>query len=87
MTTLRKMMISFTAGIILGVLYAPAEGSRTRRKIAGIGDDLKEGWNDFTDGISEKIDNMREGVDNLADNAIERVENTQFDMPDKGGFL
>ena len=70
------MLISFTAGAILGVLYAPARGSKTRRKIAGIGNDIKEGWNNITDGINDRIDSIREGVDNMADKTIEKVEST-----------
>ncbi len=87
MTTINKMLISFTAGAILGILYAPAKGSRTRRKIAGIGDDLKQGWNNITDSIAGRIENIKEGVDGIADRAIEKVEDTQFEVRDRGGFL
>ena len=87
MTTLKKMLISFTAGAILGILYAPHKGSKTRKKIANVGRDVKEGWNNIADGISDRIDSIRDGVDNLADKAIEKVEKTQFEVNDKAGFL
>ena len=41
MTTVKKMLISFTAGAILGMLYAPAKGSKTREKLSNIGNDIK----------------------------------------------
>ena len=72
-------MIAFIAGAVLGILYAPAKGSKTRRKIACIGSDIKEGWNNITDSVADRIDSIRDGVNNLADKAVEKVESTQFD--------
>jgi gas vesicle protein len=79
MTTIRKMLIGFTAGAILGILYAPQKGAKTRRKLSRLGNDMKEGWNSITDKITDSIECAREGVENLADNAIDKVESTQFD--------
>lgn len=87
MTTVRKMLLSFAAGAVLGMLYAPAKGSQTRAKLSSIGDDIKEGWNDITDSIAGRIDSIREGVDNFADKTIEKVENTQFEVKDRAGYL
>jgi len=79
MTTIQKILVGFTAGAILGILYAPQKGAKTRRKLATLGNDMKEGWNRVTDRVTDKIEGIREGVENLADNAIEKVESTQFD--------
>lgn len=76
---MNKLLIAFTSGLILGILYAPAKGEKTRIKIAGMGNNIKESWNDITDRIACKIDSVREGVDELADRAVEKVESTQFD--------
>ena len=84
---MRKMMISFTAGIILGVLYAPARGEKTRRKLANIGTDIKEGWNNITDSVTDRIDSIREGVNNIADKTIDKVEGAQFTVDDRAGYL
>lgn len=81
------MLISFSAGAILGILYAPHKGSKTRRKLANIGNDLKRGWNSVADTIVEKIDDFKSSVDNAADNASDRVEHTQFNVNDRAGFL
>lgn len=80
---MNKVLISFTSGIILGVLFAPAKGKNTRKKIADAGLTLKEGWNNIADTVAGKIDGMRESVDNLADRAVEKVESTQFDTSEK----
>jgi gas vesicle protein len=76
---MNKLLIGFTAGAILGILYAPAKGSDTRHKLSNIGNDLKDGWNSVTDKIACSIDSMREGVDNIANKAVEKVESTQFE--------
>ncbi len=81
---MKKLLIGFMAGAILGILYAPAKGTKTRRKVANLGADLKQGWNDVTDALADRIENIRDGVDNLADRAVEKVESTQFENFDTG---
>lgn len=80
---MNKVLIAFTSGIVLGVLFAPAKGKNTRKKIADAGLTLKEGWNNITDKVTGQIDGMRDSVDNFADRAVEKVESTQFDTSEK----
>jgi gas vesicle protein len=80
MTTTKKMLIGFTAGIILGVLYAPSRGAKTRRKLAAIGSTIKDGWNN----ISEKITDM---TDNVTSSTLEKIEIRDFEVDDKAGYL
>ncbi len=87
MTTVKKMLISFTAGAILGILYAPARGAKTRKKIAGLGNDIKDGWNSILDRVTDRIDRAKESVDHFADNTIEKIESAQFTVNDKAGYL
>lgn len=78
MTTTTKLLIGFISGAVLGVLYAPAKGTKTREKIRGLGTTLQDKWNDATDALADKIDDLRSGVDDLADRTIEKIESTQF---------
>jgi gas vesicle protein len=80
---MNKIIIAFTSGIILGMLYAPSKGKNTRNKIANLGTDLKEGWNNITDSVADRIDSIRVGVDEMADSAVEKVEGVQFDIPNR----
>ena len=52
------LLAGVAAGALLGILFAPAKGSDTRKKISKKGEDyadaLKEKFNEFIDSISEK---------------------------------
>jgi gas vesicle protein len=76
---MNKIFIAFASGLVLGLLFAPAKGKDTRKKIANLGNDCKDSWNNFTDKIAGKIDNVRTSVDDLADTAVEKIEAVQFD--------
>ena len=80
MTTAKKMLIGFTAGIILGVLYAPSKGAKTRKKLAAVGSTIKDGWNNISDKITDH-------VDNITSSTIEKIEIRDFEVNDKAGFL
>jgi gas vesicle protein len=79
---MNKILIAFTAGVVVGILYAPAKGKNTRNKIANIGNDLKQGWNDITNTIADKIDSARERFDSMADKAVDKIEGAQFGVND-----
>jgi gas vesicle protein len=84
MTTIRKLLIGFTAGAIIGILYAPQKGSKTRRKLSEAGDNIREGWNNLADKLTDSIDGVRAGVENIADQSFSSLEESDFqvDNPD-----
>lgn len=76
---MNKVIIAFASGFIVGLLYAPAKGKDTRRKIANLGNSCKETWNEITDSIAGRIDAVKTRVDDMAYNAVEKIEGMQFD--------
>lgn len=84
MSTIRKLLIGFTAGAIIGILYAPQKGWKTRRKLSEAGDRIREGWNEIADKFADSIDGVRAGVENIADQSFSSLEESDFsvDNPD-----
>ena len=66
-----KVLLGVVAGIatgaLLGVLFAPAKGSDTRRKISqktgDAKDAVKDKFNEFVDSISEKFSKAKEDIE------------------------
>ncbi len=66
------VLAGVAAGAILGILFAPEKGSRTRRKILDKGED-------YADGVKDKMDNlydtMTDKYEMLQDMAKDLVHN------------
>lgn len=52
---IRSFLNGVLAGIILGILFAPASGQETRRKLAKKADDIQDAGADAINGVIEKI--------------------------------
>lgn len=65
-------------GALMGVLYAPDKGEKTRKKIkknsSRYAEDVKEGVNDFMDEIKERFDGMKNEVNETAKETKEKVD-------------
>jgi gas vesicle protein len=70
---MNKILISFGVGVLAGVLLAPAKGSKTRKRIARRGRELKNKFNDMVDSVSDKFDSFEEEVDEFAEKAKEKA--------------
>lgn len=66
------ILAGIAAGATLGILFAPDKGSSTRRKISQKGDDyadeLKEKFNEFIGGITNKFETLIEKASRVAEN-------------------
>jgi gas vesicle protein len=69
------VLAGVAAGALLGVLFAPDQGVKTRRKITGKGeafaDSIKDKFNEFLDVIAEKFEMVKAESSNLAKHAKE----------------
>jgi len=65
-----KVLLGVVAGLatgaLLGILFAPAKGSDTRKKIAqktgDAKDAVKDKFNEFIDSVSEKFSKVKEDI-------------------------
>jgi gas vesicle protein len=63
-------------GAVLGILYAPDKGDRTRRKIAKTSRDIRNG---IKDKIQDFVDSAEEFVEDLRDEATDLL-NKEVDV-------
>ncbi len=69
MSTVKTLMIGVAVGAAFGILFAPAKGSKTRRRIARKGNAIRESWCEFKDTLSGAIQNIKEEVSDVTDKA------------------
>lgn len=70
---MNKLLIGFAAGLLAGVLLAPAKGSKTRKRIARSGRKLKDKFNEMVDSVSNKFESFEEEVDEFAEKAKQKA--------------
>jgi gas vesicle protein len=71
------VVVAAAVGAVFGMLYAPAKGSATRKRIARKGtdyaEDVKEKLNEYTDVITEEYDTLKEGGMDLVNKGKEKA--------------
>jgi gas vesicle protein len=72
------LLAGVAAGALAGILFAPAKGSRTRRRIMQKGEDyagdLKDKLNDLLEKTTKKFEKVKEEVTEFADKKMGKTE-------------
>jgi len=72
------LLVGVAAGALAGILFAPAKGSRTRRRILKKGEDyadsLKEKLNDLLETTSKKFDKVKKEVTDFTEKKMGKTE-------------
>lgn len=63
------ILAGVAAGAVMGILFAPNKGSRTRKRILRRGDDyaddIKDKFDEFVDNISDKYRGAKENAEDV----------------------
>ena len=65
------LLIGAAAGAVLGILFAPAKGSETRKNLTKKGEDLKENIAGLKNKLSEKYREIRKQAESVLHNGQE----------------
>lgn len=77
---MNKVLVGFTAGLLVGILFAPAKGSETRETIARRGNDLKDKFNDLVDSITDKFESLQADAEELVDESMRQSKAYQNEV-------
>lgn len=85
-----KIIVGIVAGIaagaVVGVLFAPEKGSRTRRKIMDKSDDyaedLKENFDEFVEAMNKKYQSTTKEVENILAKGKTKYESVLSEVND-----
>ncbi len=73
-------MAGAAAGTLLGILYAPEKGAKTRKKILKQSQRLTS---EVTGNINEQVDNMKEHINDFVEDAKSKFNNLEKGLKDK----
>jgi gas vesicle protein len=75
------LLAGFTAGAVLGVLFAPDKGSVTRKKIAKTGqeyaDSLGSTFNEFIESVTEQFHALHDEATQVADDIKAKAQDVK----------
>lgn len=77
---MNKFLLGFSAGIIVGLLFAPARGVETRESISYRGRELKNRFNDLVDTVINKFDSMKSDMDEMIIEGTQSVRSFKNEM-------
>jgi gas vesicle protein len=71
------VVVAAAVGAVFGMLYAPAKGSATRKRIVRRGtecaEDVNEKLNEYSDVVTEEYDTVKKAATDLVDKAKKKA--------------
>jgi gas vesicle protein len=79
-TGMNKLLVGFSAGLLVGILFAPAKGAETRGTIARRGNELKNKFNDLVDAIADKFDSLKAETEEMMEEGMRQAKSYQNEV-------
>ena len=74
---MKKTILAFIAGAVVGILYAPDKGSNTRRKIASttgdLADAVKASFGELIDSLQDSFSDAKKNLANAVDETKDKL--------------
>ena len=70
MSAKRNLLIGVGVGLVIGILYAPHKGSKTRKLVARRGSELRDGWENLKETVSSVFEKSEEVKDESMDGGL-----------------
>jgi len=77
---MNKLLVGFSAGLLVGILFAPAKGTETRETIARRGNELKNKFNDLVDAIADKFDSLKSETEEMMEKGMRQAKSYQDEV-------
>jgi gas vesicle protein len=78
------VLAGLAAGATLGILFAPARGKSTRKKISRkahqYADDIRDKSNEFTDSMSQKYQAVKDGGERIVEKWNDMVKESDTEL-------
>lgn len=81
------VLAGVAVGAAVGILFAPARGKSTRRKISRKSDEyvdgLKDRFNDFVNSVTQKFEDFKDEATLMAENGKKEAEDIEAEISKK----
>jgi len=77
---MNKLLVGFSAGLLVGILFAPAKGAETRGTITRRGNELKNKFNDLVDAIADKFDSLKAETEEMMEEGMRQAKSYQNEV-------
>ena len=78
MSAKRNLLIGVGVGAVLGVLFAPHKGSKTRKRLAQRGEDISTAWHKLKSTTNKLLSKPQSNIDDFSVDSIQSSDTPAY---------